>query len=187
MPTITAPAARNRSTDGGVVRGPPTFEDPRRTRGRQAARRHVVLDRDRHAGERARVGSGRDLGVDRVGRGACLVGEDEVERVDLTFARVDACQVLLEHVACGPRAGANGGGDLDRGHGASPRMRGTRKRPSSAAGAAASTSSRVDTRTHGVRAQHVDERQRVRGRLHSVGVECRDLRGVVEDRAELTA
>ena len=56
MPTITAPAvAQARSIDRRVVRRLPAFEDARRARSGDAARAHVVLDRDRHAGERTLV------------------------------------------------------------------------------------------------------------------------------------
>jgi len=63
--------------------------------------------------------------------------EDEVERMDLVFARVDAGQVLLDDVEGLPAAGADVGGDGDRavGHGSPPRIGGTLKRPDSAAGA----------------------------------------------------
>src|SRR5207244_10602101 len=82
--------------------------------------------------------------VDIVGRGACFVGHDEVECVQLPLALVDGGQVLLEHVPRRTVARPNRAGDVGGGgaHGASPRIRGTRKRPSSAAGACARTSSR---------------------------------------------
>ena len=54
-----------------------------------AARAHVVLERDRHAGERSRIVAPRDRGVDRRPRRARALGEHEVERVDLGLARVD--------------------------------------------------------------------------------------------------
>ena len=44
----------------GVVRRPPAVEDPRRARGGDAPRAHVVLERDRHAGQRPGVLAGRD-------------------------------------------------------------------------------------------------------------------------------
>ena len=79
----------------------------------------------------------------RRGGGARLVGEHQVEGVDRRLAGVDRREVLLEHVAGGAGAGADGGGDVDRRHhSASPMIGGTRKRPSTASGAAASTSSR---------------------------------------------
>ena len=61
-----------------------------------------------------------------------------------------AREVLLEHVArrAAPPARTSAGDRRARGHGASPRMRGTRKRPSSAAGARASTSSRSSAGPH---------------------------------------
>src|SRR5207248_1669627 len=73
-----------------------------------------------------------------------LVGQHEVERVHVGLATVDGGQVLLDDLDRRPLPGADRGRDLDRAHyGASPRMRGTRKRPSSTAGAWASTSSRA--------------------------------------------
>ena len=62
----------------------------------------------------------------------------------LGFARVDARQVLLEHVTGAAPPGPDVGRDVDGrvSHDASPRMRGTRKRSSADSGAAASTSAR---------------------------------------------
>ena len=143
---------------------------------------HVVLDRDRDARERPLV-AGR---VDRVRRGARLVREHEVERMDLAFAFVDSGQVLFEHVARRPPTGAYVGRDLDRGrHGASPRMRGTRKRPSSASGAWASTSSRGTPGTRFIGPEDVHERERMRGRRHVGRVQRGDLGRVIEDGPEL--
>ena len=48
------PRRAARSHDRRVVRRQPAFEDPRRARGGHAPRAEVVLQRDRHAGERAR-------------------------------------------------------------------------------------------------------------------------------------
>ena len=66
-----------RCDDGRVVRRPPALEDLRRARRRDAARAHVVLEGDRHAGERPGIAAGGDGGVDRRGRRAGLVGEHE--------------------------------------------------------------------------------------------------------------
>ena len=52
-----------------------------------AGDRAVVLDRDRHAGERALV-----AGADLVGRGEGVVGEDVDERVELGVERLDAIE-----------------------------------------------------------------------------------------------
>ena len=67
--STTAPAAAQPLDDRRVVRRLPALEDPRRARRRDAAGAHVVLQRDRHAGQRARVVAGGDGGVDRRGRG----------------------------------------------------------------------------------------------------------------------
>ena len=64
-------------------------------------------------------------------------------------------------------------------------MRGTRNRPSSAAGAIGEHLVAVEARPHVVGTEHVDERERVGGRRHAVGVERRDLGRVLEDHAEL--
>ena len=112
----------------------------------------------------------------------------------------DAGQVLLEHRSgpepAGPDAAAisHGARPADRrrraaspgAHGASPRIRGTRKRSlldSRAPGAR--TSSRSRPGDDHVLAQHVGERQGVGGRRHARGVEGLDVPGVVEDRAQL--
>src|SRR5207237_1368438 len=67
--------------------------------------------------------------VDLVGRGAGFVGHDEVEGVQFSVARVDGGQVLVDDFACGPLASPDGASDIDRAHGSSVRMRGTRTRP----------------------------------------------------------
>ena len=85
-------------------------------------------------GERARVLAPRDRGVDRVGGGERGVAHHEVERVELGLARVDRGEVLLDDGPRRPLPAADRGRDRPRGHGASPRIRGTRNRPSSAAG-----------------------------------------------------
>jgi hypothetical protein len=113
-------------------------------------RAHVVLERDRHTGERARIAADRDGVVDLRGAGARLVGEHEVEGVDVALTLVDRGQMALEHVGSADQVVADVPGDV-RGAGrefvahaqsSSPTIGGTRKRPSSAAGASASTSSR---------------------------------------------
>ena len=55
-----------------------------------------VLDRDRHAGERALV-----AGRDRVGRRSAPVGVDEDERVEAAVQRLDALQRGLDQLAGG--------------------------------------------------------------------------------------
>ena len=119
LPMITPPAARMRSTTRRVVGRLPAVENARRTRRRDAARAEVVLDA-RSARPRADPVRRLGHGVDSVGGGARFVGEHEVERVDVVLARVDPREVLFEHVARAPAAGAHVGRDVDRGHGASP-------------------------------------------------------------------
>ena len=84
-----------------------------------AGDRAVVLDRDRHARERALV-----AGADLVGRRERVLGEDVDERVELGVERVDAVQRGLHELARGQLAGADEAGELARraeeevGHGA---------------------------------------------------------------------
>ncbi len=66
---------------GRVVGRLPAVEDPRRARRGHAPRAQVVLERDRHAGERARIVAGGDTRVDGGRRRTGLVGSHEVERV----------------------------------------------------------------------------------------------------------
>ena len=72
-----------------------------------AADRAVVLDRDRHAGERARV-----VGADLVGLGQRLVGEDVDERVERGVELRDAIQRGLHELARGELARAHERGEL---------------------------------------------------------------------------
>ncbi len=115
------------------VRRLPALEDARRAGRGDPAGAEVVLQRDRDSGERARVLTARDRRVDRVGGGQRGVGHHEVERVQLGLARRDGREVLLDDRPRGTVAAADRGRDLACGHGASPRIRGTRKRRSSAA------------------------------------------------------
>src|SRR5690606_28431194 len=127
------------------------LEDARRAGRGHAPGAEVVLERDRHAGQRPGVLAGGDALVDRDRGLAGLVGGDEVEGVELAVAGGDRREVLLDDLDGRAGAGPDGGGDAERGvggggagrgHGASPSTGGTRNCPSSAAGAAASTSSR---------------------------------------------
>ena len=81
LPTVDRARVAHALHDGRVVRRPPALEDPRRARGRDAARAEVVLQRDRHAGERTGIVTARDRRVDLVGARPRVVGEHEVERV----------------------------------------------------------------------------------------------------------
>ena len=117
-------------------------------------------------GERARVLAVGDRGVDRVGRGERGVAHHEVERVDLGLtrrrsrrgtprpptapnARRARTAAAISRAVTVPRPGCAGPGS---------------GRPPLPA-PAPSTSSRSRDGPHLVRAQHVDERERVRGRL----------------------
>ena len=122
-----------------------------------------------------------------VGRGPGLVGEHEVEGVELALALGDAAEVLLDDVGGRPLARPRTAAAMLEGarHGASPRMGGTRKRPSSTAGAAASTSSRSRQRPLDVGPQHVDQRVGLRHGLDAVEVEGVDVAEVVEHGGQL--
>src|SRR5207248_1721989 len=110
-----------------------------------APRAEVVLQRHRNAGQRAGIRARLDLDVHVGGQVPRRAAHDVVEGVDLLFDGVDDAHVLLEHVDGRVLAGPHVMSRVDGGalhQGASLRMRGTRKRPSSAAGAWLSTSSR---------------------------------------------
>ena len=133
----------------GVVGRAPPVEDPRRARGGHATGAHVVLERHRHTGQRAGVAACGHRGVDGLGGLAGLLGGDQVERVHVVLAGSDGGEVRLEHIDSAHGARTHRCGDVGRGvrewgvaHPSSPTIGGTRKRWSSASGAAASTSSR---------------------------------------------
>ncbi len=176
--------------DGGVVRRLPVAEDLRRTRRRDAAGAHVVLQRDRDAGQRARIGPDRRHLVDRCGLLTRLVGEHQVEGVDLVVACLDRREVSLDDGRCGRRPEPYCFGDRGRRCGlahrqsSSPMIGGTRNRWSSASGAAAEHLVAVEAVPHHVVAHHVGEMGRIVHRLDAVEVECIDLGEVVEHRTE---
>ena len=147
LPTTTAPASRSalarpsRRTAAASPRGCATSTSwgRRACRGcpsARSARRRAARDRHR-ARPRRRPRRPRPRASSASTRlNACT---------SASRAR-DLREVLLEHVARRAPPGAHVGRDRDReshAHGSSPRMRGTRKRSSSAWGAAASTSSAV--------------------------------------------
>ena len=107
--------------------------------------------------------------------------------MDLALARVDAarCSSTTSRGLASRRPGRRPRCSIARHGGLSPRIGGTRNRPSSAAGAAASTSSRSRHGHDDVVAQHVGERVRLGHRLDVVEVERVDVGGVLEDRREL--
>src|SRR5262249_30247370 len=91
------------------------------------------------------------LAIDLGRGGPGLVVEHLVEGMDVGLVGLDHGEVGLDHVEGGHVALAHGRGDgggrrRQLAHGSSPRIGGTRKRPSSTAGATASTSPRS---THG--------------------------------------
>ena len=137
--------------DRGVVRRSPTLEDPRRAGRRDAPGAHVVLQRHRHAGQRSGILAGRHPGVDRAPRPARASSAST--RLKAWTSRLplrDAGQVRLDHLGRRGRARSGRPAAISTTAAARsrcvmaphPRIGGTRKRPSSAAGAAASTSSR---------------------------------------------
>ena len=136
--------------DGGVIGRAPAIEDLRRARRRDPASAHVVLQGDRHPGQRSGISTDGNRLVDLVGPGTSFVGEHQVEGVDICLAFVDRCKMTGEHVVGARQVVANVPGDVGgagrelvaHAQSSSPTIGGTLKRPSSAAGAAASTSSR---------------------------------------------
>ena len=127
----------------GVVGRPPAFEDLRGTGGRDTPGAQVVLQRDRHAGQWAGVLTPGYGGIDRIGLRQRLVAQDLQEGVELPVATRHGCQRGLGHLARRTFLGPDRGRHLTRAaHAGSLPMRGTRKRSSSTAGAAASTSAR---------------------------------------------
>jgi hypothetical protein len=97
-PTSTPPAASSRSI---------------RVASRVAgARSRLVLDRERHAGERAErlaPGTGR---VDRARPGAGALGNHRREGIERAVARGDASERRLDDLGGRGAAGRNGAGDL---------------------------------------------------------------------------
>ena len=90
---------------GGVVGRAPAFEDLRRARRGDAPRAHVVLQRDRHAGERTRVLALRDGEVDRVGgRRAPRRAVTRLKACSSGSRASMAARCSLEHLARGGRA-----------------------------------------------------------------------------------
>ena len=138
LATGTAPGREHAVDDRGGVRRPPALEDLRRARGGHAARAEVVLQR-RSARRRAdpgrRPAPPRRRRASAASRAASAV--TRLHACSSAFARVDDREVLVDDLARrarsrrGPPPPARARSSLA--HGAS-RMRGTRKRPSSAAG-----------------------------------------------------
>ena len=140
--------------DCRVVGRAPSLEDARPTGRGYALHRQDVLQCERHSGERTAAHSRGDLGIDRVSSRECALGVDVEEGMDAVIHLGDAVQVSLGHLARGDLARRDGiaqhGRRLADQVGvegvhrySSSRMRGTRKRPSSTAGAASRASCAV--------------------------------------------
>ena len=125
-----------------------------------------------------------------VGRGARLVGEHEVEGVDLGLARGDRGEVLARRTSTAvdarrPRTAAAISIAVAPRQPSSPMIGGTRNRPSSAAGRRGEHLVAVEAGALDVVAQHVGERVRLGHRLDVGEVERVDVGEVVEHVAEL--
>ena len=196
-----APAAGQPLDDGGVVGRAPALEDPRRAGGGDAPGAEVVLERDRHAGQRARRRSPAATRRSSASAAAAgLVGQHQVEGVERR-ARPRRCgpggRRRPRAPSGRPRAPrrrsstavpAGGAGDVGgrAAHGSSPRMaRHPEAAVDSAGGAWASTSSRSRVGPDDVVAQHVGQRVGVGRRRDAGQVERLDVGGVVEHRRQL--
>ena len=188
----TMPASRSRGDDRRVVRRAPALEDLRADGGRHALGGDDVLDRDRHAGQRAELLAGGPARVDRAGGGQRALGVDVQEGVHPVVDGGDPVEVGLGDLDRGGLAGRRSAGELGAviwsgrscaaplpslpSARSSSRIRGTRNRPSSAAGAPASASSRVRHGRDHVLAEHVGQRHRVRRRRDVGGGDLADPR-----------
>src|SRR5690606_28161151 len=122
--------------------------DLRPRRGGHVDRGEDVLVRDRHAGERPEPLTSGDALVHGAGLRERGLRVDVEERVDLAVDLGDAVEVGLDDLNGGDLAGCDkaaefGGRLLDQAHASSPRIRGTRNRLSSTAGAPDSACSGV--------------------------------------------
>ena len=191
LPTTTAPAARQPVDHGGVVGGAPALEDARRAGGGHPPGAEVVLQRDRHAGQRARVlARGHPARRRRRPAARAWSAVTRLKAWTCLLAGLDGGQVLLEHVdgrrlaRAGPARPARR--RAGRGHGASPEDAGhpeavvlDRRAPGP------STSSRSrQGRTSSGRSTLVSG-QGVGGRLHPGQVERGHVGGVVEHLGQL--
>ena len=135
------PGLAQAAHDRRVVRRPPALEDARAAGRGHALGGDDVLERERHAGQRTERLARPAPGVDAAGRVAGALGVDVQERVDGGVDGLDPGQVRVGHVERAGLPGGDGSSGLggrqpdEIGHASSPRMRGTRNRPSSAAGA----------------------------------------------------
>ena len=172
--------------DGGVVRRNELLENLRRSGRSYAARAEVVLQRDRHAGERKRRAIG--TGVDGGGLRQRALARDGVERVQRGVVRVDAIQHLAADVDRRASTASHGVAHLANcGELAHPMTRGTLNRPASrlASGALASAAVRSSDGTHRVGTVGFMPRDDARRRRNAGRVDVLDLVGVFENLAEL--
>ncbi len=161
--------------DRRVVRRDPALQDLRAAGGRRARVGQHVLERQRHAGQRAERLARGDLGVDRGGlararspstcRKACT--SPSTAAIRSRWAWVTSTEVVSPAAIWAARSAAVL--RVTSRHHASPRIRGTRNRSCSAAGAPASTSATRQRRPDHVGPEDVGQRQRVRGRRDVVG------------------
>ena len=122
-----------------------------------------------------------------------MVLHDEVEGVDVALPLGDTVQVLLQHPNSRKLATADPSSYVDRGglpgcvlrHGASPMIRGIRKRLASTSGAWDRTSSRFRQGPHDVLSEHVGQREGVRRWGYPLNIEGCDVRGVLEHGGQL--
>ena len=112
LPTITAPAARRRRTTS-LSASATQCSPPHRT-GSSAGEVHVVLDRNRHAEQRRALACGQARVGLRGGR-ACLLGEDQAERVKQRLKRLRALERGLYERGGGDLAGRDEPGPAARG------------------------------------------------------------------------
>ena len=157
---------------GRVVRRPPALEDPAADRRRHALGAQHVLERERHAGERARCSSPR---VDPRGLGERALGVDVQEGVHAVVDGGDPVEVGLRHLdgahlaaAAIGRGGLDGGepGESRSSQASSSRMRGHAEAAVLGLGRAGEHGLARQRRADDVGAGDVLDRHRVRRRRH---------------------
>ena len=191
LPTTTAPAARSRSTTVASYGGRQPSRIREAARRRHAPSAQVVLQRDRHTGQRPGILPGGHGGVDPIGRGQGLVGEHLEERVDVAVAGRHGGQRRLDDRPGRPFTGSDGRrhcrGRTEPGaaHGASPTMRGTRNRSSSTVRRGGQHRRPVEAGPRLVGPEHVAHGQRVGGRRHAGQIEGGHVVGVLDHLGKL--
>ena len=107
LPMITAPASRRRRTTSASARAGLAVR-VRAERRQLAGDVDVVLDRDRHAQQRARVAAGAAARVGLVGFQPRALGEHDAERVQRAASSArDPLEVQLDELARGDLAGGD--------------------------------------------------------------------------------